>query len=174
MKRTPMPPRRTPMKRTEIARGEGPKRKRRGPARRSKKLRSYESATRMERDSWKSKHPHCFACYFESNQLVPAVDCHEIERRSQAPYRWARPCNYFATCRRHHDRMGSLPNFGAEWPHARQLAAKWAWLEGMAPAERPWRTLSALLRAWRAVKPRSDEYVTEDDVIRFLGGRAVA
>jgi hypothetical protein len=48
----------------------------------------------------------------------PPLAVHEIERRSQAPTRWAAGCNYLLLCEPCH--AGPF----ATMPHARQLAVK--------------------------------------------------
>lgn len=65
-----------------------------------------------DRREWSYGFGECFVCG------EPAVDIHEMERKSQAPRGWADRCNYLAVCRVCHD--GPL----AAMPHARQLAYK--------------------------------------------------
>ena len=73
--------------------------------------------TSDQRRNWATEHPACWMCGKESYRGFP-LETHEIERKSQAPSRWASPVNYFRTCKKCH--MDDL----AAMPHARQLAYK--------------------------------------------------
>ena len=69
------------------------------------------------KDARTRMHSCCMGCGKQKDEL----HVHEIERRSQAPTRWAHRCNYLLLCPKCHG-----------WPfdsmmHARQLAYKLYW-----------------------------------------------
>lgn len=74
----------------------------------------YAKVNQANRRAWASEMPApCMAC-----RTTLGTDIHEIERRGQAPLRWAHRCNYLLVCRLCH--AGDLVNM----PHAKQLAIK--------------------------------------------------
>lgn len=73
--------------------------------------------TSDQRRNWSMEHHACWICRKKSYRGFP-LETHEIERKSQAPSRWASLANYFRTCKKCH--MDDL----AAMPHARQLAYK--------------------------------------------------
>jgi hypothetical protein len=87
---------------------------------------AYYESIRQDREDWRARKAElCMVCGWESGSRsgwgqFKWLETHEIERRSQAAGRWARPCNYLLVCNLCH--AGPL----AAMPHARQLAHKLA------------------------------------------------
>jgi len=76
--------------------------------------RTYYRSIRDDRDAWRDEMPQVCMCCGRKGHL----EIHEIERKSQAPTRWAKRCNYLLLLNSCH--AGPF----ASMEHARQLAFK--------------------------------------------------
>ena len=78
----------------------------------------YYDTIKDARNEWRNSQPnHCMYCVRAPCGGFP-LEVHEIERRSQAPGRWAHPCNYLLLCHFcHADHFDTMC-------HPKQLAVK--------------------------------------------------
>lgn len=114
------------------------------------RAKSYYNSIRAERRKWKeSQKEECAFCL--KKLPLCKLECHEVERRSQAPNRWAHVENYLLLC--HECHAGPF----ASMPHKRQLAVKL-----LSDPE------NFSLEGFLAIKPRAPQYVTMREVIEEL------
>ena len=150
LKRTPFRKRQQALaddtRRAQVKRTRNPRPKRR---RKPSKSLSYYLQVKPDRDAWKADQPsRCWWCDVAEWESAGPLQVHEIERKSQAPGRWGKRCNYCLLCAECHESpFGSMP-------HARQLALKYL--------HDP---LHFSLEEWLSIKPRPESYVTMDEVL---------
>lgn len=116
------------------------------------KSQRYKQAIKASRDEWSVQFDRCMRCNGDGAWL--GLQTHEIERKGQAPNKWAHEVNYLRVCYPCHLEVG-------RWPHAKQLAFKWT-------HDPLFDSLEEMLTAWRAIKPRVESYVTVADVSAYL------
>jgi len=116
----------------------------------SSRAKSYYNSIKVGRKAWKMSQPEeCSYCL----KKLPwdRLECHEMERRSHAPNRWAHVENYLLLCHECHAGPFAAMN------HKRQLAVKL-----LADPE------NFSLEGFLAIKPRAPQYVTMREVIEEL------
>lgn len=164
MKRTPMPPRKTAIRRKShkaIGRKQGHVLRRQAGPLPDEKLtaQQYAARYRHDRNGWRDLMPQrCMWCGKSEREATCGLTIHEMERKSHAPRRWAKRINYLLLCWEPCHRV-----IFDSMPHAAQLAIK------KLHDPRHYK-----LKAWHAIGGRPLTYVTQAEVNDWINTNSEA